>query len=90
MQLHLSLPCMIVLKSVTTQCSMAAAECDAVLRSSSASRLQDGRTPLRTASYNGHAEIVKGLIEGRADLEAKDNVRMDGARVRRVGQGVAI
>ncbi len=35
-------------------------------------------------------DIVKALIEGRADLEAKDNVRMDGARVRRGGQGVRI
>ena len=52
--------------------------------------MQDGRTPLRTASYNGHAEIVKALIEGIADLEAKDNVRMDGARIRMGGQGVPI
>jgi hypothetical protein len=61
-----------------------------VLRSSSAPRLQDGWTPLYAASSNGHAETVKALIEGRADLEAKKNVRMDGARVRSGEQGVAI
>ena len=61
-----------------------------MLRSSSASRLQDGWTPLYAASVYGHVEIVKALIEGRADLEAKEKVRMDGARVRRGRQGVAI
>jgi hypothetical protein len=79
-----------MLKSMTTQCSTAAAECVAVLRCSSASRVQDGWTPLIAASFHGHVDIVKALIEGRADLEAKDKVRMDGARIRRGGQGVAI
>jgi hypothetical protein len=74
-----------MLESATTQCSTAAAECDAMLRSSCAPRLQNGRTPLITASVYGHAETVKALIEGRADLEAKCNVRMDGARARRGG-----
>ncbi len=76
-----------MLESATTQCSTAATECFAVLRCSSAYRLQDGWTPLWTASVYGHVDIVKALIEGRADLEAKCNVRMDGARVRRGGQG---
>ena len=57
-----------------------------VAPSFSASRLQLGQTPLIAASSNGHVETVKALIEGRADLEAKDNVRMDGARIRRGGQ----
>jgi hypothetical protein len=61
-----------------------------VLRSSSAPRLQDGWTPLIASSIKGHVDNVKALIEGRADLEAKSDVRMDGARIRRGGQGVTI
>jgi hypothetical protein len=36
--------------------------------------VQSEATPLFVASYNGHFETVKALIEGRADVEAKAKV----------------
>jgi ankyrin repeat protein len=36
---------------------------------------QDGRTALIWAAMNGHTEAVKALMEGRADVEAKEKVR---------------
>jgi hypothetical protein len=36
---------------------------------------QDGGTPLHEAAFNGRTEAVKALIEGKADLEAKNEVR---------------
>jgi ankyrin repeat protein len=36
---------------------------------------QEGRTALIWAAMNGHTEVVKALIEGRADVEAKEKVR---------------
>ena len=36
--------------------------------------LQDGMTALHRACCNGHAEIVKYLINNNADISATDNV----------------
>jgi hypothetical protein len=36
---------------------------------------QDGCTPLHCAACNGHASVVALLLERRADVEAKNNVR---------------
>jgi hypothetical protein len=36
---------------------------------------QEGRTALIWAAMNGHTEVVKALIEGRANVEAKEKVR---------------
>jgi hypothetical protein len=36
---------------------------------------QEGRTALIWAAMNGCAEVVKTLIEGDADVEAKEKVR---------------
>jgi hypothetical protein len=36
---------------------------------------QDKWTPLHWAARNGHKEIVVALLEGGADIEAKDDVR---------------
>jgi ankyrin repeat protein len=36
---------------------------------------QEGRTALIWAAKNGHTEVVKALIEGDADVEAKEKVR---------------
>ena len=38
--------------------------------------LQDGDTPLSWASYKGHTETVKFLVENKADINAKDKVSM--------------
>jgi ankyrin repeat protein len=35
----------------------------------------DQRTPLHWASYNGHLECVRLLLERGADKEARDRVR---------------
>ncbi len=48
----------------------------AIWRRSASMPVQDGRTSLWTASFNGHLDTVKALIERRADVEAKDNVRI--------------
>jgi ankyrin repeat protein len=36
---------------------------------------QEDRTALIWAAKNGHTEVVKALIEGDADVEAKEKVR---------------
>ena len=40
--------------------------------------LQNGDTPLHQAASVGHAEVVRMLLDAKADKEAKDTVR--GAR----------
>jgi ankyrin repeat protein len=35
---------------------------------------QEGRTALIWAAVKGHTEVVKALIEGDADVEAKEKV----------------
>jgi ankyrin repeat protein len=35
---------------------------------------QDGSTPLLTAAYNGHAEVVDRLIAARAEVDAANKV----------------
>ncbi len=37
--------------------------------------LQDGSTALIWASYNGHLDIVRTLVEAKADINAKCKVR---------------
>ena len=37
--------------------------------------LQDGNTSLLQASYNGHEQVAKLLVEGKADVNASDKVR---------------
>ena len=36
---------------------------------------QNGQTPLMAASSSGHLDVVKALIEARADVNAVDKVR---------------
>jgi len=36
--------------------------------------LQEGKTALILAAQGGHAEVVKVLLEGKADVDAKDTV----------------
>ena len=35
---------------------------------------QNGRIPLMTASFNGHADIVQTLIEAKAQVDTQDMV----------------
>ena len=37
--------------------------------------LQDDRTPLFTASFNGHLDVVKALIEGGAEVNQANTVQ---------------
>ena len=50
--------------------------CPSPLRFPPAARLasQDGSTPLITASFNGHGEVVDRLIAARATVDAADKV----------------
>jgi ankyrin repeat protein len=43
--------------------------------------LQDGRTPLFTASNRGHTEVVGALLAKGADVEAKADVSMTPSRM---------
>ena len=36
--------------------------------------VQDGRTPLMEASFEGHADIVQTLIEAKAQINTQDEV----------------
>ena len=36
--------------------------------------IQDERTPLMTASFNGHVDVVRVLIEAQADVHSQDEV----------------
>jgi len=36
---------------------------------------QDGDTPLRAAAYSGQEEVIKALLAGKADVNAKNKVR---------------
>ena len=36
--------------------------------------IQMGETPLMTASYNGHVDILKTLIEAKAQINTQDEV----------------
>ena len=38
--------------------------------------IQDGETALMRASYNGHTEVVKVLVEAKADLNITDKVNL--------------
>ena len=38
--------------------------------------IQDGWTALMMASYNGHTEVVKVLVEAKADLNITDQVNL--------------
>ena len=38
-------------------------------------RRQDGRTPLHWAAESGSEEVVRALVECKADVEARDEVR---------------
>ena len=40
----------------------------------SLSLLQDGRTPLMTASFNGHVKVVRVLIGSQDQLNSQDEV----------------
>ena len=40
----------------------------------SLSLLQNGRTPLMTASFNGHVKVVRVLIGSQAQLNSQDEV----------------
>ena len=42
--------------------------------SSSLDSVQDGFTPLIMASQNGHWEVVRMLLEAKADINMKNNV----------------
>ena len=35
---------------------------------------QNGRTPLMTASFNGHIDVVRVLIEAHADINKRQKV----------------
>ena len=36
--------------------------------------VQNGRTPLMMASFNGHADIVQTLIEAKTQINTQDEV----------------
>ena len=36
--------------------------------------IQDGQTPLMTASLEGHADIVETLIEAKAQVDTQEEV----------------
>ena len=37
--------------------------------------MQDGRTALHQASYFGHGEVVKALVEAKANVDVQTEVR---------------
>ena len=37
--------------------------------------MQAGKTALMYSAYEGHLEVVKLLLDGNANIEAKDGVR---------------
>ena len=46
--------------------------------------IQDGRTPLMDASFYGHVDVVRVLIEAHADVHSQDKVWYTGQPVHRL------
>ena len=46
--------------------------------------IQDGWTPLMTASFSGHVDVVRVLIEAHADIHSQNKVEHTGQLVLRL------
>ena len=52
--------------------------------------MQDGWTALHWASRNGHGEVVKALVEAKANVDVQTEVRRDWGQRCREREGVCV